>query len=388
MKRKIAVITGSRAEWGILKHLWFELKKHPAIEEQLIVTGSHFDENTGYSIKEIVEDKVEITAEVKCTKSKNSEGIFYEMGDIFKEFPEILGKLNPDIAVVLGDRYEVFAVAAICRLSGTKLAHISGGEITQGAFDDCLRHSITKMADVHFTANKEYRQRVIQLGEQPETVFNVGDPGLYKLSEIKKLDRKELEADLNISLNKNIVLATFHPETCSLGLVSRKLPEVIDCLLKELPENNFIFTAANSDPEGVAINDLLMKAANKWPQKIKFFKNLGRRRYLSLAAIAQFVAGNSSSGIIEIPSLKVPVINFGDRQKGRPHGIHVIDVKFEKHSLRNALKLIEKPEFIEKLKKMPNIYEGENSIDKIVEILVRLDFLKPGKGKSFYDIGK
>jgi UDP-hydrolysing UDP-N-acetyl-D-glucosamine 2-epimerase len=388
MKRKIAIITGSRAEWGILKQLWFELKKNSHIQEQLIVIGSHFAENSGYSINEIIEDNVEVTAKLESSNSKKVNSMFYEIGDIFKELPEVMSKLNPDIAVVLGDRYEIFAAASVCRLFGSKLAHISGGEITQGAFDDCLRHSITKMADIHFTANKEYRQRVIQLGELPELVFDVGDPGLYRFSQIKKIDKKTLAPNLKIPLNKNIVVATFHPETCNPGVVSKKLPEIIDCFLQEFPENLFIFTAANSDPEGLIINDLILRAGKKWPNKIKFFKNLGRQRYLSLAAVSQFVAGNSSSGIIEIPSLKVPVINFGDRQKGRPHGIHVIDVDFKINSLKKALKLIIKPEFLKKVEKSENIYEGENSIDKIVEVLAGINLSSLMGGKVFYDIGK
>lgn len=392
MKRKITIISGSRAEWGLLKPLWEILNSQSDVELGLIVTGSHLDQKGDNSICEILADGAEITSKLEIfdhggsQKSSADGKMFQAISQVFARLPELLRVTKPDLVVILGDRYEIFAVASVCRLMGVRIAHISGGELTFGAFDDSLRHCITKMSDLHFTATDDYRKRVIQLGESPESVFNVGEPGLFQMKTFPLLKRAELETELGIPLAMKFALLTFHPETCFPGKVLKNLQLVVSTLKTLLKDVLLIFTSANNDPEGEQINQELSSLAEESQGKMVIFKCLGRNRYLSLAALSEFVGGNSSSGIIEIPALKVPVLNFGSRQEGRPHGTGVIDVDYSASSIEQAIKLVVSEDFKKQTQIAANPYEGEESIKNIAEQLINTDLNQIPRSKRFFDL--
>lgn len=385
MKKKIAIISGSRAEWGLLQPLYHLLGTFPEVATSLIVTGSHLDENGDNSIAEIADEcRPDVLVQLSSLQEENA--VFNRMADLTSCLPVQLQRIKPDLAVILGDRYEIFMAATVCRLMGIRLAHISGGEITLGAFDDCLRHCLTKLSDLHFTATEDYRRRVIQLGENPERVFNVGEVGLYRLSEFPFTDRCQLAHELGLDFSRPLALFTFHPETCHPGLVSQFLPELLPAMLNVFPRHFLVFTSANADPEGETINSIIRNFTEKYPETSLFTGSLGRRRYLSLARHCDFVGGNSSSAIVEIPALKVPALNFGMRQKGRPHGSAVVDLDFDLDSLRAAAKKLADPQFRKALPEFHHPYAGEKSIDLIGEILYNFDFTSIQRSKPFYDL--
>ncbi len=391
MSAKVLIITGSRAEWGILRPLYLMMRKDPFFKTMLLVTGTHLDQAGDYSIKEIMHDQVRIDFQLPIfpekTELNNQQAMFVAMANLNLKLPNVLREIKPDLAIVLGDRFEIFAVATICRLTGVRLAHISGGEITMGAVDDCFRHCITKLSDLHFTATEAYRNRVIQLGENPQQVFNIGEPGLYKLSMFPFLSEELLEQQLNFKISRPLALLTMHGETCHQGLVSAKIGEVLQSLLTFGGERlQIICTAANSDPEGEIINRILADTTAKNSERMIFCRSLGRQSYLSLAKQASFVIGNSSSGIIEIPALGVPVINIGQRQAGRPHGELVVDCDFSAENLLGAIDFVMQPDFRKKAGTFVHPYEGEKSFEKMLEILHHIDLGKIRTDKLFHDL--
>jgi UDP-hydrolysing UDP-N-acetyl-D-glucosamine 2-epimerase len=390
MQKKILIVTGSRAEWGLLKPLYKLLKQNTQIETLLLVTGSHLNSEGDNSIAEIENDQVEIDARLTVFTKNDAKDVeqqmFNAMARLYEDLPPILQQLQPDMTIFLGDRYEIFAVASVCRLLGLQTAHISGGELTRGAFDDQLRHAITKLSDYHFTATETYRQRVIQMGENPDCVFNCGEIGLYRFSQLQLLSPQATKEKLKLPANAKIWLATIHPETSFPKKVSAALDALLDRMLALSAERIIVFTAANADPEGERINCRLKEYAAKFPQKLKFFHSLGRTPYLSLAASAELVIGNSSSGIIEIPALRVPVINLGTRQTGRPHSATVVDAGFEADSFEKALNTVLNEEFRASLPNHENIYQGEDSCEKIADLLIKLATKPPHHIKAFYDL--
>jgi UDP-hydrolysing UDP-N-acetyl-D-glucosamine 2-epimerase len=390
-KTKITIITGSRAEWGILKPLCKELEKFPRIDSGLIVTGSNLDPETDNAADEISFANVKVDAWVSIFPDKGlikngKERMFCAISNLYKNLPEILMESDPDLVVVLGDRYEIFAVASICRLLGIKLAHISGGELTYGAFDDSLRHAITKLSDYHFCATKEYRKRIIQMGEKPEMVFNFGEPGLHNFDKIPLLSRAQIVQKLDLPEDAFWVLSTLHPETCFPDKISNQINMIVESLLETEPFPIIVFTGANADPEGEIINKKLKELAEKYPKKIYFFQNLGRELYLSVAAQSLAVVGNSSSGIIEIPELKIPVINLGERQKGRPHGKIVLDASLDQKAIKDALKIAFSQKFRKDMLEFRNPYHGKNSVTLIAEKLVEISDCNSLRTKEFYDL--
>ncbi|MFZ5949213.1 MAG: UDP-N-acetylglucosamine 2-epimerase [Candidatus Rifleibacteriota bacterium] len=390
MSTKVLIITGSRAEWGILRPLYFLMANDSFFRPMLLVTGSHLAREGDNSLEEIRRGQVRIDYQLPIFPEEaglsNQQAMFMAMANLNLRLPDALSELKPDLAIVLGDRFEIFTVAKVCRLAGVKLAHISGGEITRGAVDDCFRHCITKLSDLHFTATEAYRNRVIQLGENPQQVFNIGEPGLYRLSEFPFLSEKELEEQLELKISRPVALLTMHSETCHQGLVSSKIEEILQTLLNSHKRLQLICTAANSDPEGEIINRVLEETAARNSDRMIFCRNLGRQRYLSLAKQADFIVGNSSSGIVEIPALGVPVINIGQRQAGRPHGESVVDCDFYADNLRRTIEFVMQSEFREKARTFAHPYEGEKSLEKMVEILRGIDLAKIRTDKVFYDL--
>ncbi|MBT5559957.1 MAG: UDP-N-acetylglucosamine 2-epimerase (hydrolyzing) [Proteobacteria bacterium] len=324
--KKICVATSNRADFGLLRWLMEDLKVCNAFELQVLATGGHFSEQQGYTWRQIEEAGFEINSKIDELESGDigaDAGV--EMGRILGASAIELAQLNSDLLIVLGDRYEILAVVSAAVLQNITVAHIHGGEVTEGAFDDSIRHAITKLSDIHFTAADEYRKRVIQMGENPDRVYNVGAIGLDAIDRLKLLSEEELRNDLSIDRRMPYFLVTWHPETMSIASTVDNFQEVLRAL-ESVEEHMCLFTRANNDPMGQAINDELNKYLSR-NKTWRVFDTLGSKKYLSAMKFAKAVVGNSSSGIIEAPAMGVPTINIGDRQKGRLRAASIIDVK-------------------------------------------------------------
>ncbi len=386
MTRRVAVITGSRAEWGLLAPLCNKMQAL-GLQVNVLVTGSHLHSVGGNSVDEVRGaglPVVEVPVIPAGSDTDDRKRMLQTIGNAFPAIAEALNRLQPDLCLVLGDRYEIFAAASVCRLLGIRLAHIAGGELTVAAFDDCLRHCITKLSDLHFAATGEYRQRIIQLGEPPELVFNVGDLGLADLRKTAFKSRSELEALLAVEL-KDFFLVTVHPETCNPGEGLRIAQLLTTILAGGYAGCNVVFTGANADPEGEKINDCFSSFAAGRHGSL-FVRSLGRLNYLSAARLARCVIGNSSSGIVEVPALGTPVVNIGRRQTGRPHGEAVISVAAEEHAMAAAIVRASEPAFRQKAATASNPYEGEDSADRIASIIASFDLTSISREKTFFDL--
>jgi GDP/UDP-N,N'-diacetylbacillosamine 2-epimerase (hydrolysing) len=384
MKRKICVVTGTRAEYGLLYWLMKEIEADKDLELQLIVTGMHLSPEFGLTYKEI-EKEFKIDKKIEMLLSSDTPiGISKSMGLAQISFAEAYAELKPDIVIVLGDRYEILSTVSAALISRIPIAHLNGGELTEGVIDDSIRHAITKMSHIHFTAIEEYRKRVIQLGERPIRVFNVGEAGLDNIKRLKLLSKEEFEKSINFKLNKKNILVTFHPVTLENNTAGEQVRELLNAI-DELKDTNIIFTKANSDTDGRIINKMIDEYVLKNKHKAIAFTSLGQLRYLSAMQYVDAVVGNSSSGIVEAPSFKIGTINIGDRQKGRIRAESVIDCEPRKDSILKAFEKLYSKEFQEKLKNVKNPYGDGNSSKKIKEILKRINLDSILK-KSFYDI--
>lgn len=369
MKQKICFITGSRAEYGLLKPLIKALSDQGEYQLQCVVTGTHLTAEFGYTVEEIdPEPFSEIEYLEMLISSDTAVGITKSMGLVMISLGEILSRFKPNAIVILGDRFEMLAVASTAVIHKIPILHLHGGEITEGAFDDSIRHAITKLSNLHFTSTEEYRRRVIQLGEDPERVFNVGALGVDNIRSIKTLSRDEIERELGFTFGRKNALITYHPVTLSEVPAERQIAELLDALLAY--EDLFcIFTKANADTQGRKINQILQNFVEKNPSKAVLFDSLGVLRYLSIMQLCDVVVGNSSSGIIEAPSLGKPVVNIGDRQQGRVRAESVIDVDCERKSIILALKKALSYEFSELASQEENPYGEGDTATKIVQIL-------------------
>ena len=383
--RKICVVTGTRAEYGLLYWLLKEIEADSELKLQLIVTGMHLSPEFGLTYKEIEKEfKIDKKIEI-LSSSHTSLDICAEMAIVYEKFAPALAELKPDILVLLGDRYEIFGVAGVTSIMQIPIAHIHGGETTQGAFDEAFRHSITKMSHIHFAATNEYANRIIQLGEEPSRVFNVGGPGIENIKKLNLLNKDEFEKSIKFKLAKKNILITFHPVTLENSSAREQFNELLNAL-DELDDTNFIFTKANSDTDGDVINKMIDEYVSQNPQKAVAFASLGQLRYLSAIKFVDIVLGNSSSGLLEVPSFKKATINIGDRQKGRARASSVIDVRPVKEEILAAIKRVYSKEFEQTLKDTINPYDGSNPSKKMVKILkeTKLDGILK---KKFYDIG-
>ena len=384
MKRKICVVTGTRAEYGLLYWLMKEIEADKDLELQLIVTGMHLSPEFGLTYKEI-EKEFRIDKKIEMLLSSDTAmGISKSMGLAQISFAEAYEELKPDILVVLGDRYEIFCAVSVAMICNIPIAHLHGGEITQGAFDESIRHSITKMSHLHFTATDEYKNRVIQLGEEPNRVFNVGGMGIENIKRLKLLSKDEFEESINFKLNKKNILVTFHPVTLENSTAKEQFQELLDAI-DELENTNIIFTKANSDTDGRIINQMIDEYVTKNSHKSVGFASLGQLRYLSALQYIDAVVGNSSSGLLEAPSFKIATINIGDRQKGRIKALSVIDCEPKKEEILKAFKEIYSKEFQEKLKNVENPYGESCPSKQIIEVLKNVNLANILK-KSFYDL--
>ncbi|WP_314065898.1 UDP-N-acetylglucosamine 2-epimerase [uncultured Vagococcus sp.] len=335
--KKICVVTGTRAEYGLLFPLLEKLKNSNDFQLQLLVTGSHLSPEFGNTYEMIEADGFLIDEKVEILLSSDSSiGISKSMGLAIISFSESLERLKPDMVIVLGDRYEIFMAAAACSVARIPISHLHGGETTEGAFDEAFRHSITKMSWLHFTSTEAYRQRVIQLGENPERVFNVGAIGIETINRLQLMTKSELEGSLDLTFKENLYLVTFHPVTLENKSSEAQFKELVKSLDK-LTDATIVFTKANSDTDGRIINQLIDEYVTRHADKAVAYNSMGQLRYLSAMKIATAVVGNSSSGIIEAPYFNVPTINIGDRQKGRIQASTIINCEAEELLIDEAL---------------------------------------------------
>ena len=388
IKRKICVVTGSRAEYGLLFWLIKEVESDPDLELQLIVTGMHLSSEFHSTYKEIEKDfKIDKKIDINLSLD-TSEGISRSMGIAQTSLSEAYKELKPDIIVVLGDRYEIFSAASAAMIAKIPITHIHGGEITEGSWDDAIRHCITKMSHIHFTAAEEYYKRVIQLGEEPNRVFNVGGSGIENIKRLKLLSREELEKSINFKFNIKNALVAFHPVTLESKTSKKQFNELLDSI-DNLENTNIIFTKSNSDTDGRIINQLINEYTGKNSDKSLGVTSLGQLNYLSTLQYVDFIIGNSSSGLLEAPSFKIGTINIGDRQKGRIKAESVIDCLPDKKDIKGAIKKIYSNQFQKKLKDVNNPYESRDgdsyASQKIVKVLktVPLDNILK---KVFFDV--
>jgi GDP/UDP-N,N'-diacetylbacillosamine 2-epimerase (hydrolysing) len=383
-KRKICVVTGTRAEYGLLYWLMKEIESDESLELQLIVTGMHLSPEFGLTY-ETIEKEFKIDKKIEMLLSSDTAiGISKSMGLAQISFSEAYDELKPDMVVVLGDRYEIFSCVSVAMISRIPIAHLHGGETTEGAFDESIRHSITKMSHLHFTATNEYKNRVIQLGEHPDRVFNVGGLGIDNIKKLKLLNKEEFEKSINFKLNKKNILVTFHPVTLETSTAKEQFSELLYAI-DTLQETHIIFTKANSDTDGRIINQMIDEYVSKNKEKSVQFTSLGQLRYLSALQYMDAMVGNSSSGLIEAPSFGLGTVNIGDRQKGRIMADSIIECETDKKSILEAFKKLYSYEFEEILKRTQNPYGEGGASEKIKNILkiVNLDDILK---KSFFDM--
>lgn len=384
MKRKICVVTGTRAEYGLLYWLMKGIVADESLELQLIVTGMHLSPEFGLTYKEI-EKEFTIDKKIEMLLSSDSAiGISKSMGLAQISFAEAYEELKPDLLVVLGDRYEIFSAVSAAMIACIPIAHLHGGETTEGLIDEAIRHSITKMSHLHFVANEEYKQRVIQMGEHPTRVFNVGGMGIENIKRLKLLTKDEFEKSIDFKLNAKNILVTFHPVTLENSTAKEQFEKLLNAI-EELKDTNIIFTKANSDTNGRIINQMIDEYVAKNSHKCVGFTSLGQLRYLSSLQYVDAMVGNSSSGLTETPSFQKATINIGDRQKGRIKAESVIDCEPNQESIQKAFERLYSNEFQKSLNSVQNPYGNGCVSEKIVEILktVRLNNILK---KSFFDI--
>ena len=385
--KRIGIMTGTRAEYGLLKPLMQEINKDNDLELYLIVSGMHLSPEFGMTYKEIEEDGFEINAKVEMLLSSDSPaGISKSIGLGVIGFADEFQRADLDMLILLGDRYEALSAAICALVMRIPIAHLHGGELTEGAIDEGIRHSITKMSYLHFTSTEQYRNRVIQLGENPERVFYVGALGVENIKKINLMTKEELERSIHFEIDENTVIVTYHPVTLENNTVEEQFLNLLEVLDRN-PKIRMIFTKANADTNGRIVNELIDKYAAQNSERACAFVSLGQKRYLSALKYCRIVIGNSSSGIIEAPSFGKPIINIGDRQKGRICADSVINCGYTQQEIQQAMETALTEEFENKARNCRNPYEKENTAANIISVIK--DYLLNDKiklKKGFYDI--
>ncbi len=383
--RKICFVTGTRAEYGLLSRLMRLVKDDEDMQLQVIATNMHLMPEYGETYKEIEKDGFTIDKKVYMHKpSDDAHGIISSMAEEMQGMNDALSELKPDILVLLGDRYEILVAAQVALIHRIPIAHIHGGEVTEGAFDDAIRHSVTKMSSLHFTSCEEYRHRVIQLGEQPSRVFNVGALGVENIKKFPLMSKTEVEESVNFKLDENTILVTYHPVTLGEHTTEKDIKEFI-AALEERKNLRVFFTMPNSDTGSQAIVDAINEfVANNADRSIAY-KSLGIKRYLSVMKYTGAVVGNSSSGLLEVPSFCIPTLNIGDRQKGRMAADSVYNCETDKESILKGLEVTMSPAFKKKAAETHNPYEKANTAEEIFEVISTYP-LEQLKQKQFYNL--
>lgn len=384
---RIAVLTATRAEYGLMKQLLFKLRDDPDFDLRLLVTGTHLSEKFGHTIDEIISDNIPITARFDILTEKNGMvDASLTMSRAISLFSDYFSNNKPDLLFVDGDRYEALAVCIAAVNNYIPIAHCSGGAITMGANDEYWRHAITKLSFLHFPTTDKCRDRIIQMGEEPDRIFVCGSPGLENIRIMKLGTKKELEERLGFKLDRPYAVATFHPVTLERSSATNQLNALLDAC-DQKKELSFIFTMANADRDGDLINGLLTEYCNMRTDRTVCVSSLGAYYYLTAMKHCEFVIGNSSSGLIEAPSFKIPTINIGNRQEGRERADSVIDCKPEKDDIIRAMELALSKNFRSKCRTVVNPFGDGHSSDKIIKAIK--DFAYSNKlsmKKRFYEI--
>jgi GDP/UDP-N,N'-diacetylbacillosamine 2-epimerase (hydrolysing) len=378
------MLTGARAEYGLMRWVMQGIEDDPDLALQIIATGMHLSPEFGLTYQEIEKDGFQIDRKVEMlTSSDTPVGVAKSMGLGMIGFADALNELAPDLLVVLGDRFEILSAVAAALVARIPVMHLHGGELTEGAIDESIRHAITKMSQVHCVATEEYRQRVIQLGEQPQRVFCVGGLGVDLIRKTQLLSRTDLEAALDFKFMTRNLLITFHPTTLASETAGSQMNELL-AALDPLGDTGLIFTLPNADAGGRELISMLQDFVATHPNA-RAYPSLGQLRYLSCVAQCDGVVGNSSSGLLEAPTLKKGVINIGDRQRGRLQAKNVINSRTDRNEIAAALRQLESSAFQEPLASVRNPYGEGGACDRVVEVIkaLQLDGLAQ---KSFYDI--
>lgn len=386
-KYKVCVITGTRAEYGLLRRLLFKFKDNNKIDLTLVVTGSHLSNSFGNTQDEIIEDGFLDYIKICIPMDDDSkEGMAVSAGVAMTKFARLFTSYKPDIVVVLGDRFEIFAAASAAHLIGIPIAHISGGDTTEGAVDDAIRHCLTKISYLHFPGCEQSAMRIIQMGEQPDRVFNVGEPGVENCLTMKLMSRQELSENIEFkNVLRNYSVVTFHPVTMENNTAVSQLYELIEAMDAQ-NDMSYIITMANTDAGGRAINDIWIREGKKRSNWM-VVKSLGVLRYLSAVKYAKLVIGNSSSGVVEAPSMGTPTVNIGDRQKGRMMAESVICCAPDKLEIFKAMKVALANEFQEKAKHVQSPFGDGTTSKQIVDVILGyLENREETNEKHFYDI--
>lgn len=382
--KTVAVFTGTRAEYGLLRNLLLKLNKAPDFNLKIIASGMHLSSEFGLTYKEIEADGLVVAEKIEILLSSDSAiGVCKSIGLGAISISETLSRITPDFMIVLGDRFEALSAAQVATVMKIPLIHIHGGESTVGAMDEAIRHAITKMSYLHFTTTEAYRKRVIQLGESPDRVYTVGSPGVENCMSTPLLKRDELEKQIGFKFLSKNFLVTFHPATLDTLSAEKQIEELLNAL-DVFPDVGVIFTLANADPSGRNINSMVESYVQKKSNAVAHH-SLGVKRYLSCMANVDVVIGNSSSGIIEAPSFKIPTINIGSRQKGRVQASSVINVESKKELIRGAVERALSAEFKATCKHVVNPYELNGTSDRMLS-LIREFQDKLSVQKEFYDL--
>ncbi len=384
--RKICIVTGTRAEYGLLYWLLKEIQDDPDLELLLMVTGMHLSPEFGLTYRKIEEDGFPITYKVEMLLSSDTpQGVAKAIGLGVIGFADALAACQPNLLVVLGDRFEMLAVCIAAMATRTPIAHIHGGELTEGLIDEPIRHAITKMSHLHFTATEEYRRRVIQLGEQPKYVYNVGGMAIDNIKKLQLLNRDEFERAIAFKLSKRNLLITFHPVTLEKQSSGNQFEELL-CALDQCQDTHFIFTMPNADIDGRIIMRMVANYVTQNKDKAIAFTSMGQLLYLSTLQFMDGVVGNSSSGLVEVPCFRIGTVNIGDRQRGRIKAISVVDCRPDCEAIYSAIKKISSQGFRMQLRNLKNPYGEGGSAKKIKNIVKKIPLNDSLLKKPFFDL--
>tara|TARA_B100001029_G_C15050289_1_gene450215 strand:- start:174 stop:1334 length:1161 start_codon:yes stop_codon:yes gene_type:complete len=384
MKKKVFIITGSRSEYGLLKNLIIEIKKIKKFQTKLIATGMHYSKKHGSTFKEITNDGFKINYKINLNlKGDSNTEVTKSIGTGIKLFTKIFSSDKPDLIIILGDRHEILPPAIVSLILRIPVAHISGGEITEGAIDNSIRHCLTKLSHFHFVASAKYKRRVIQMGELPKNIFVTGGLGVDAIKNTNFLNKRQLEKKLNFKFREENTVVTFHPVTLENNSSKKQFKQIL-LALNEFKKMGIIFTMPNNDPGYSPIFNMI-KSFVKKNKNSKYYVNLGHLKYFSCLKYSKYVLGNSSSAIHEVPSFKIPSINVGNRQKGRIKSSSTINCKPEKKSIMKAFKKADLLYKSNKLTNVKNPYGIPGSSKKISKILKNLK-LNNVIQKKFFDI--
>lgn len=387
MSRRVCIVTGTRAEWGLLSGIARQLNMCSDIDLQIIATNMHLSDRHGHTIDEIIQEGFKVSAQVPMLDDANSDcDTVRSMAKCMHGMAEAFDNLRPHIVVLLGDRFEMLAVATAATIMRIPIVHLHGGEISEGAIDDSMRHAITKLSALHLTSTEEYRQRVIQMGENPERVINTGAIGVYNVMNVATMTLEQLRESLDFEIDHNTLLVTLHPATLDTTPIRTRCQALLNAL-DSFPNNKLLITYPNNDPDGMIIIEMIEQYARLHPTRVKLIPSLGLTRYMSALKYVAAVVGNSSSGIIEVPSMGIPTVNIGCRQKGRIAATSVIDCEPDTDSIVQAITKALSNDFKEQAQKTVNPYYRPDTLQLIVKAIATTP-IETLHTKHFHDIGK